>query len=160
MMWVLKQFVNSITLIKQVTGKHNDGWHSGWSENMAFRSHVLFPVVFADVWPQRHPVLNLLVAEGTVEGEAVNVVALNVLPVVRVVKRFPSLYNLNSHLTWCFILPCLPHLVQDHRTPPSVSTFCKYWSVSLLTSAMIHIISINSDWSPTNYLTTFLNLPT
>ena len=52
------------------------------SENMAFRSHVLFPVVFADVGPQRHPVLDLLVAEGTVEGETVNVVALNVLPVI------------------------------------------------------------------------------
>ena len=49
---------------------------------MAFRSHVLFPVVFADVGPQRHPVLDLLVAEGTVEGETVNVVALNVLPVI------------------------------------------------------------------------------
>ena len=66
---------------------------------MAFRSHVLFPVVLADVRPQSHSVLNLLVTEGTVEGEAVNVVALNVLPVMRVVKRFPSLYNLNSHLT-------------------------------------------------------------
>ena len=29
MMRVLKQFVNSITLIKQVTGKHNDGCLDG-----------------------------------------------------------------------------------------------------------------------------------
>ena len=66
---------------------------------MAFRSHVLFPVVLADVRPQSHSVLDLLVAKGTVEGETVDVIALNVLPVMRIVKMFPSLYNLSSHLT-------------------------------------------------------------
>ena len=64
---------------------------------MAFRSHVLFPMVFADVRPQRHSVLDLLVAEGTVEGETVDVIALNVLPVMRIVKSIPR--YINSFLT-------------------------------------------------------------
>ena len=66
---------------------------------MAFRSHVLFPVVFADVRPQSYPVLDLLVAEGTIEGETINMIALNVLPVMRIVRRFLSLYKLISDLT-------------------------------------------------------------
>ena len=52
---------------------------------MAFRSHVLFPVVFANVRPQSHSILDLLVAEGTIEGETVDVITLNVLPVRRIV---------------------------------------------------------------------------
>ena len=52
---------------------------------MAFRSHVLFPVVFANVRPQSHSILDLLVAEGTIEGETVDVITLDVLPVRRIV---------------------------------------------------------------------------
>ena len=45
-----------------------------------FGSQILFSVILADVRPQCDSVLDLFVAEWTVEGEAVNMIGLYVLP--------------------------------------------------------------------------------
>ena len=46
----------------------------------AFGSHVLFSMVLANMRPQCYSVLDFFAAEGTVEGETVDVVAFYVLP--------------------------------------------------------------------------------
>ena len=57
-------------------------------------------MVLADVRSQGHPVLDLLVAERTVEGETVEVITLNMLPKLkRYQSRFFVNYQSQPHLT-------------------------------------------------------------